>query len=122
MNWKWILVLVLLTNVSLAQKITLEKLRQCKEVVLEEYVFEKESKIKYPITGLVYITIPSSLKGESIVEVELWVIDADGKVVYNTVYGTTGKNMGVLSFDPGYMEYMNFQGRAILRTKRERPY
>ena len=122
MNWKWILVLVLLTNVSLAQKITLEKLRQCKEVVLEEYVFEKESKIKYPITGLVYITIPSSLKGESIVEVELWVIDADGKVVYNTVYGALGKNIGVESFDPGYMEYMNFQGRAILRTKRERPY
>jgi hypothetical protein len=33
-----------------------------------------------------------------------------------------GKKIGVESFDPGYMEYMNFQGRAILRTRREKPY
>lgn len=113
-----IAVFFILSSIGHAQVVTLEKLRACKNEVLEDYIDIPDSKIKYPITGMVYISLPSSLQGEVIVEVELWVIDADGRIVYNTVYA--GSKLGKETFEPGYMKYMQNQGKAIMRTKREK--
>jgi hypothetical protein len=99
-----------------AQTNTLESLKKTKLVVLPDYVEIPESEIVYPVTGMVQLGIPTSLQGETIIEVEVWVIDARGRVVYNTVYA--GKNLEKISFEPGYMKYIRSQGRAILRKRR----
>jgi hypothetical protein len=117
MNKIMLLMSLFLLSVPLrAQTNTLESLKKTKLVVLPDYVEIPESEIAYPVTGMVQLGIPTSLQGETIIEVEVWVIDARGRVVYNTVYA--GKNLEKISFEPGYMKYMMSQGRAILRKRR----
>ncbi len=103
-------------GVLYAQKNTLESLKKSKQVVLADYVDIPDSKIVYPVTGLVNLTIPNSLMGETIIEVEVWVIDAEGRIVYNTVYAS--KSLDKISFEPGYMKYMMSQGKTILKKRR----
>ncbi len=96
----------------MAQVVTLAKLKALKDTVLADYKDVLESEIAYPVTGMIYLSQPSSLMGESIVQVEVWVIDANGDIIYNTVYA--GKKLE-LSFDPGYMALMMSQGKALKR-------
>lgn len=108
--------LFLFSGILYAQKNTLESLKKTKQVVLSDYVDIPDAKIVYPVTGLVNLTIPNSLMGETIIEVEVWVIDAEGRIVYNTVYAS--KSLDKISFEPGYMKYMMSQGKAILKQRR----
>jgi|GEM_PF-2590392 len=117
MSLRFLLIFFLfISSFASAQKITLEYLKKCKETVLSDYVDIPDSKIAYPVTGLVYLTQPSSLMGETLIQVEVWVIDAEGRIVYNTVYAS--KSLDKISFEPGYMKYMMSQGKAIIRKRR----
>ncbi|MDB5273953.1 MAG: hypothetical protein JWO58_2320 [Chitinophagaceae bacterium] len=110
-----ICLLLFLSHWACAQKLTLAELKALKADYNPDIVQVKDSVIAYPVTGLIHIDIRSSLMGETIVEVEVWVVDSQGKLVYNNTFAA--KNLSVTNFDVDYMRYMRMQGTQIIKRR-----
>jgi hypothetical protein len=90
-------------------------LKALKNEAQPEIIQIADSAIVYPVTGLINIDIKSSLMGETIVEVEVWVVDSKGKLVYNNIFAA--KDLSEKNFDKEYMRYMSLQGKRLLKRR-----
>ncbi len=111
------LTLFLLINhwVSAQSSLTLDQLKTLKNQFQPEIIQVHDSAIVYPVTGMINIDIKSSLMGETIVEVEVWVVDSKGKLVYNNIFAA--KDLSEKNFDQEYMRYMRMKGKKILKRR-----
>lgn len=95
--------------------LTLNQLKALKNEFQPEIIQVHDSAIVYPVTGMINIDIKSSLMGETIVEVEVWVVDSKGKLVYNNIFAA--KDLSEKNFDQEYMRYMRMKGKRILKRR-----
>lgn len=95
--------------------LTLDQLKALKNEFQPEIIQVHDSAIVYPVTGMINIDIKSSLMGETIVEVEVWVVDSKGKLVYNNTFAA--KDLSEKNFDQEYMRYMRMKGKRILKRR-----
>jgi hypothetical protein len=107
--------LLMVSPVIFSQSLTLQQLKALKNEFQADIIQLPDSVIVYPVTGLIHIDIKNSLKGETIVEVEVWVVDAKGKLVYNTIFA--GKDLTVENFDADYKRYMRMQSPQLLKRR-----
>jgi hypothetical protein len=98
-----------------SQSLTLDQLKALKTKAQPDIIQLVDSAIDYPVTGLITIDVKSSLMGETVVEVEVWVVDSNGKLVYNTVFAA--KDLSEKNFDKEYMRYMSLQGKRLLKRR-----
>jgi hypothetical protein len=106
-----------------AQTLTLEQLHYIKLIYQPDYVELPDSKIVYPVTGLTEIvmrTMTTGAKGAMgggvFADIEQWVVDATGRIVYNSSYmiNITSTTNTVNAFDLAYLRYMKKNGRRLL--------
>lgn len=100
---------------SAQSSLTLDQLKALKNQFQPEIIQVHDSVIVYPVTGVINIDIKSSLMGETIVEVEVWVVDSKGKLVYNNTFAA--KDLSEKNFDHEYMRYMKMKGKKILKNR-----
>lgn len=105
----------MISHGSYSQSLTLAQLKALKDESQPDIIQIVDSAIVYPVTGLINIDIKSSLMGETIVEVEVWVVDKTGKLVYNNVFAA--KDLSEKNFDKEYMRYMTLQGKRLLKRR-----
>jgi hypothetical protein len=110
----FILMLVLGGNVC-AQSLTLPELKNIKSVFIMDNVQLRDAQIVYPVTGLNAMKVKQEYNpmtgSTQYIEVELWLVDARGKVVY--YYTTTTKGLADQLIDNDYVRYMNRQGHHM---------
>lgn len=111
----FICVWLMISHGSYSQSLTLAQLKALKDESQPDIIQIVDSAIVYPVTGLINIDIKSSLMGETIVEVEVWVVDKTGKLVYNNVFAA--KDLSEKNFDKEYMRYMTLQGKRLLKRR-----
>ncbi len=118
-----LVLLLFITSYAGAQTLTLEKLHYIKSIYSPDYVELPDSKIVYPVTGLTEIVMRTMMTGAQgamgggvFADVELWVIDATGRIVYNSSYmiNTTSTTNTENAFDLTYLRYMQKNGRKQL--------
>ena len=96
-----------------SETFTQKRFNTIKSVVQPEIIQLPDSVIFFPITGLTYIrTIPPSMISAAYTEIELWIVDAKGKVIYNNIIAT--KNQGDALLDADYCRYMKLQRKYLL--------
>lgn len=100
---------------SAQSSLTLAQLKALKNEYQPDIIQIVDSAIVYPVTGIINIDIKSSLMGETIVEVEVWVVDSKGKLVYNNTFAA--KDLSEKNFDQEYMRYMKMKGKKILKRR-----
>jgi hypothetical protein len=110
-----IVFLLLVSQWGYSQTLTLAQLKEMKNNYQPELIQVDDADIAYPVTGVVYIDTKYSLMGESVVEVEVWIVDSKGTLVYNNVFAA--KNLSEKNFDKEYMRYMMLQGKRLLNDK-----
>jgi hypothetical protein len=108
-------VMMMMSHWTYSQSLTLTQLKALKAESQPDIIQVVDSAIVYPVTGLINIDIKSSLMGETIVEVEVWVVDKKGKLVYNNIFAA--KDLSEKNFDKEYMRYMSLQGKRLLKRR-----
>jgi len=106
---------LVISHWTYSQQLLLTQLKALKNEAQPEIIQMADSSIIYPVTGLINIDVKSSLMGETIVEVEVWVVDSKGKLVYNTIFAA--KDLSEKNFDKEYMRYMQLQGKRLLKRR-----
>jgi hypothetical protein len=106
---------LMVSHWTYSQSLSLTQLKALKNEAQPEIIQIADSAIVYPVTGLINIDIKSSLMGETIVEVEVWVVDSKGKLVYNNIFAA--KDLSEKNFDKEYMRYMSLQGKRLLKRR-----
>jgi len=112
---KILLLLVLSASFSYAQSLTLSSLKHLKDIAIPDHIQVPDAQIVYPVTGLTTIKLKQEYNpmGEvKYLEIELWVVDASGKVVYS--YVTTSSDFKNQTVDRDYERYMNRQGHKMM--------
>jgi hypothetical protein len=110
-----LLFLILFSSVACSQTLTLPELIQLKNKPVYENIQVPDAQIVFPVTGLTSMKLKQEYNpmGEvKYLEIELWVIDAKGTVVYS--YITTSKSLDGQIVDKDYARYMTMQGYAML--------
>ena len=108
-------IFLMISHWTYSQSLPLAQLKALKDVSQPEIIQIADSAIVYPVTGMINIDVKSSLMGETVVEVEVWVVDSKGKLVYNTIFAA--KDLSEKNFDREYMRYMSLQGRKLLKRR-----
>jgi len=108
-------IFLMISHWTYSQSLPLAQLKALKDVSQPEIIQIADSAIVYPVTGMINIDVKSSLMGETIVEVEVWVVDSKGKLVYNNVFAA--KDLSEKNFDKEYTRYMNLQGKRLLKRR-----
>lgn len=111
----FIALFLVISRWTYSQSLTLSQLKALKDVSQPEIIQLEDSAIVYPVTGIINIDVKSSLMGETIVEVEVWIVDSKGKLVYNNVFAA--KDLSEKNFDKEYARYMNLQGKRLLKRR-----
>jgi hypothetical protein len=110
-----LLFLMLVSGPVFSQSLTLPQLKSIKNVFIIDNIQVRDVQIVYPVTGLNSIKIKQEynpMNGSTqYLEVELWLVDARGKVVY--YYTTTSKGNIDQPIDADYVRYMNMQGHHV---------
>ncbi|MDB5258587.1 MAG: hypothetical protein JWM14_3282 [Chitinophagaceae bacterium] len=108
-------IFLVISHWTYSQSLSLAQLKALKNEAQPEIIQIADSAIVYPVTGLINIDVKSSLMGETIVEVEVWVVDSKGKLVYNNIFAA--KDLSEKNFDKEYMRYMTLQGKRLLKRR-----
>ena len=107
--------LLFISGVSFSQTLTLPELLQLKNMPIYDHIQLSDAQIVYPVTGLTSIKVKQeySPRGEiKYLEIELWIVDARGKIVYS--YITTSTDLKNQTVDRDYERYMNSQGHHMM--------
>lgn len=124
-----VLFLVCFCSAVYGQKSTLAHLKACKDVFQPDYIQLRDQEIVYPVTGLTEIHMEIITAGGGaggagggglFAVIELWVIDAKGKIVYNNVYTVNPRMLseGQMVMDEDYKKYMKRNEKEVRKSKR----
>ncbi|MDB5271820.1 MAG: hypothetical protein JWO58_187 [Chitinophagaceae bacterium] len=121
--------LLLITTGLQAQNYTLQSLKALKNIAQPDYIQLKDEEISYPVTGLTEIHMEQITAGGQggaggglFAVIEYWVVDAKGKIVYNTVFTINPLNASgsFVNTDTDYMRYMKKNNKFLLKKRREK--
>lgn len=88
-----------------------------KVIIQPDIIQLPDSAIVYPVTGLTNIrVIPGNMISGPYTEIELWIIDNDGKIIYNNTIATD-KNDGSYPLEAEYCRYMQLQNNYLLHKR-----
>jgi hypothetical protein len=108
-----LLVFILIAFHSYSQTPVEKRNKEIKQVYLDKITQLSDSAIVYPITGLTNITNRGAhLNGITTMGIELWIIDATGKVIYNNIVETGNRGYSVV--DAEYSRYMKLQSNYLM--------
>lgn len=101
----------------LGQGLTLPELRKLKITPVYDNIQVPDAQIVFPITGMTSMKVKQEYNPMSgstqYLEVELYIVDATGRLVY--AYVTTTKGDAKTIIDEDYVRYMGMQGFNMLR-------
>ncbi len=114
---------------AFSQTVTLQHLKTCKDIFQPDYIQLRDQEIVYPVTGLTEIHMEIITAGGGaggagggglFAVIELWVIDARGKIVYNNIYTVNPRMLseGQMVMDEDYKKYMKRNERELRKSKR----
>jgi hypothetical protein len=84
-----------------------------KRIVQPDIIQLPDSVITFPLTGLTnIINIPGNTLSGAYTEIEMWIVDSKGKIIYNNVIATN-KNNGCYPLDTEYCRYMKLQSNYM---------
>jgi hypothetical protein len=93
-----------------------KRFNDIKRIVQPDIIQLPDSIITFPIIGLTNIlTVPGNSLSGPYTEIELWIIDAKGEIIYNTIMAT--QNMGYSPLEIEYCRYMKLQSNYLLRQR-----
>ncbi len=118
-----------LTSNTFAQTPTLQYLKACKDIAQPDYIQLKDHEIVYPVTGLTEIHMEiitagggggGAGGGGTFAVIEMWVVDAKGKIVYNNIYTINPRALspGQMVMDEDYKKYMKRNEKELRRRRR----
>lgn len=111
-----------------AQTPTFQHIKDCKNIVQPDYIQLPDKDIVYPVTGVTEIHMEiitagggagGAGGGGTFAVIEMWVIDARGKIVYNNIYTVNPRMLspGQMVMDEDYKMYMK-RNEKELRKRR----
>ena len=116
------------SSYTLAQKITLQHLKECKNIPQFDYIQLPDKEIVYPVTGLTEIHMESITAGGAggagggglFAVIECWVVDAKGKIVYNNIHTINPRMISEnqVVTDADYFRYMKKNERDLRKRRR----
>jgi hypothetical protein len=117
MFWRLLVMVFLIwgTGLSYSQSLNYNDLVKIKDKFIPDVIQLHDSSIVYPVTGMISIKIKQEynpVAAKEYAEIEIWVIDATGKVVYNTIINTLG--LPNQPIDKDYVTYMKHQRKNML--------
>jgi len=124
------LVLILfLSSCAFAQTSTLQYIKDCKNIVQPDYIQLPDKEIVYPVTGITEIHMEiitagggagGAGGGGTFAVIEMWVIDARGKIVYNNIYTVNPRMLspGQMVMDEDYKKYMKRNEKELRKGRR----
>ncbi|MDF2454316.1 MAG: hypothetical protein K0R51_309 [Cytophagaceae bacterium] len=84
-----------------------------KVIIQPDIIQLPDSAIVFPVTGLTNIrVIPGNMISGPYTEIELWIIDNEGKIIYNNTIATD-KNDGSYPLETEYCRYMKLQSNYL---------
>jgi len=84
-----------------------------KMIIQPDVIQLPDSVIVFPLTGLTnIINIPANMICAAHTEIEMWVIDNEGKIIYNNLIATN-TNDGSYPLDTDYCRYMKLQSNYM---------
>ena len=98
-------------------------------MVQSDYIQLKDNEIIYPVTGMTEIHMEiitagggagGAGGGGTFAVIELWVVDAKGKIVYNNIYTINPRMLspGQMVMDEDYKKYMKRNEKELRRRRR----
>ncbi|MBC7488332.1 MAG: hypothetical protein H7282_16460 [Cytophagaceae bacterium] len=112
--------LLFLSHVSFGQTpytVIQERFNLIKVIVQPNILQLPDSIIVYPLTGLSNIrVIPGNMICGPYTEIELWIIDHEGKIIYNNTIATD-KNNGSYPLESEYCRNMKLQNNYMLHQR-----
>jgi hypothetical protein len=124
-----LLFLFFIHSYSFAQTATLQYLKECKNILQYDYIQLPDKEIVYPVTGLTEIHMEIMTAGGGVggggggglfAVIEFWVIDAKGKIVYNSIYTINPKLLSEnqVVTDADYLRYMKKNEKELRKRRR----
>ncbi len=112
-----------------AQTFALQHLKSCKDVFQPDYIQLRDNEIVYPVTGLTEIHMEIITAGGGaggagggglFAVIEMWIVDAKGKIVYNNIYTVNPRMLseGQMVMDEDYKKYMKRNEKELRKLKR----
>ena len=99
-----------------AQSPIVEYYNKFKSILSPKVIRLSDEEISYPIVGLTNIlNTRNIMTGGTYTDIELWVIDANGKVIYSNIITT--RNSGGLILDQEYSHYMHLKRNYELNQR-----
>lgn len=113
-------VLLLIHHLSFGQtpySVIQTRFNLVKLIVQPDIIQLPDSVIVFPLTGLTNIrNIPGSMISGPYAEIELWIIDSNGTIIYNNIIATD-KNNGTYPLETEYCRYMKLQSNYLLHQR-----
>ena len=118
-----------LSACAVAQTPTLHYIKECKDIVQPDYIQLPDKDIVYPVTGITEIHMEiitagggaaGAGGGGTFAVIEMWVIDAKGKIVYNNIYTVNPRMLspGQMVMDEDYKKYMKRNEKELRKGRR----
>ena len=108
--------LLFLSHLSFGQisyTVIQQRFNLIKVIVQPDIIQLPDSVIVYHLTGLTNIrVIPGEVLSGAYTEIELWIIDKEGKIIYNNTIATD-KNNGSYPLELEYCRYMKLQSNYL---------
>ncbi|MBC7485740.1 MAG: hypothetical protein H7282_03185 [Cytophagaceae bacterium] len=118
-----------LSSYAFSQTPTLQYIKGCKNIVQSDYIQLPDKEIVYPVTGITEIHMEiitagggagGAGGGGTFAVIEMWVIDAKGKIVYNNIYTVNPRMLspGQMVMDEDYKMYMKRNEKELRKHRR----
>jgi hypothetical protein len=107
--------LLLLSHLSFGQTpytVIQTRFNIIKRIVQPDIIQLPDSVIIFPLIGLTnIINVPGNMLSGPYVEIEMWIIDSKGKIIYNNVIAN--QNDGSHPLEAEYCRYMKLQSNYV---------
>ena len=125
----FVVLILFLSSCAFAQTPTLQYIKDCKNIVQSDYIQLPDKDIVYPVTGITEIHMEiitagggagGAGGGGTFAVIEMWVIDARGKIVYNNIYTVNPRMLspGQMVMDEDYKKYMKRNEKELRKGRR----
>ncbi|MDB5272570.1 MAG: hypothetical protein JWO58_937 [Chitinophagaceae bacterium] len=98
------------------QTLTPQQCKAIKDVYQESDIHLPDSSIVYPLAGITNIVNKANNREGKYAEIEYWIVDATGKVIYNSTI-TKAKYSHNTTMDTEYCRYMKLQNNYALHQR-----
>ena len=108
--------LLFVTVQAHCQTLTPQQHKAIKSVCQESDIHLPDSAIVYPLAGITNIVNRANNREGKYAEIECWIVDATGKVIYNSVI-IKAKYSRNTTMDAEYCRYMKLQNNYALHQR-----